>query len=734
MPEAPAAADLRAYLRGQLSAARHGEVEQWLDAQSAEVAERLLEEAGGEDTGALASMKSSVAPGFVADGGAGRLRTAGELGTGGMAVVASARDRALDRVVALKALKSRQADESLEHYHLREAAFRREAALTAALEHPAIVPIYDVGRADGKPAFTMKRLEGETLQVVVPAGRRSRLELVEALLRVAEAVAYAHSRGVVHRDLTPGNVLLADFGAVYVLDWGIAAQRGEGGGVTVGTRDWMAPEQATGAAADPRMDVFALGGLLMFILTGQGPRRAGTLDLAPLQRRDLPRGLSALARRCLALDPTARDADASVVAAELRRWLDDGMTLAQQAGPLALAWMRLRRSPRARIIAFAVVGSTLAITIGMWAVEREAFSAARQRVHMLAATASLDDPEVVGVVLAEVRTIATRHPQLQEANELTVRLQAALDLAARRAAVAAQRASLDTLLARTRRSGPWADEIKDWRAALAEIGLTLVPAQRAHDLALLASHPLRLLLVEGLVHLWHAAATLGEPELTSEIARLVTEGGPSAGWRALGGLMQRTEFQAHQAVFCICSESDGALADPASAAVVLALYGPDERLVAHARQAISQDPGAFWPLIASARAALGSNDLATAERQALIASGSEPASLFPQLILAYVALARGDQPALLAAARRGLAANPAHSELQVLEAVALARGGKMAEAQAIVAAIDAGHLQYHLQHRVGHPMERGVDALVAAGITIPKADPRLGPLVPHHHH
>jgi hypothetical protein len=168
-----------------------------------------------------------------------------------------------------------------------------------------------------------------------------------------------------------------------------------------------------------------------------------------------------------------------------------------------------------------------------------------------------------------------------------------------------------------------------------------------------------------------------------------------------------------------------------------ALFQGLQRLIAFARQELQRDPGAFWPLIASARAALAMGDLATAERQALVASGSEPASLYPQLILAYVALERADHAALLAAADRGLAANDEHSELLVLKAVALARSGKVTEADAIIAGLDAGHLRYHLAHRVGHPMEKGVDALVAAGVTIPKADPKLGPLVPgheHHHH
>jgi len=239
--------------------------------------------------------------------------------------------------------------------------------------------------------------------------------------------------------------------------------------------------------------------------------------------------------------------------------------------------------------------------------------------------------------------------------------------------------------------------------------------------------------VQGLIHLWYAAKSAGDDALAQRAANTVIAGGPSAGWKSLGQFLARTEFQAHQPVFCECSESEGALSDSTSASAVLAIYGPDHRLVAFARKELARDPGSFWPLMASAQAALNAGDLVTAERQAYIASGSEPDSMYPQTVLAYVALARGDAAALVAAADRGLRVSPQHSELLVLKAAGLARSGDKIAAQAIVAILDASHLQYHLQHRVGHRMERGVDALVAAGLTIPKADPRLGPLVPHHH-
>ncbi len=729
---APSSAELKAYRLGQLSAQRFAEIEEWLDALPPEEADRVLEDAGGDETGSLGQVKISPDnQGFVADAGLGRLRVDDELGTGGMAHVKAARDRSLDRVVALKTLKPRQAGESLEQYHLREAAFRREAAVTAALEHPAIVPVYDLGRADGQPAFTMKRLSGESLHQVVKAGSRSRVELIEGLLRVAEAVAYAHNRSVVHRDLTPANILLSDYGAIYVLDWGVAARTGEGAGMHVGTAAWMAPEQSHGASADPRMDVFALGGLVFFALTGKAPRDNGVINLAPLYENDVPPGLAALARRCLSEDPLARYDNASAVAAELRRWLDDGMTLAQQAGPLALLWVRCKRSKQARGALMAGLIAIIIIVVMSWWMHAEQRAQAEQRLAKLEKEIALDQPEALSVALAEVKAIAAEHPSLAKATRLAASWQMALDLAREQEQLAKHTAHFAQLLARWRRSGPWADEIDDWQKALSVAGIDLTSPSAA---AVLESHPLRTLLVQGFIHLWYAAKAGGHEELAERSAQVVINGGPSPGWKSLGRLLARTEFQAHQPVFCQCAESDGALSDPASASAVLSIYGPDKRLVEFARKELEREPGSFWPLMASAQAALNAGDVVTAERQAFIASGSEPESMYPQMLLAYIALTRGDYPSLLAATNRALIVSPQHSELLVLKAVGLARSGKKDDAQQLVNKLDAGHLQYHLQHRVGHPMERGVAALVAAGLTIPKADPQLGPLVPHHHH
>ncbi|MBA3847162.1 MAG: hypothetical protein H0X45_11005 [Planctomycetes bacterium] len=179
------------------------------------------------------------------------------------------------------------------------------------------------------------------------------------------------------------------------------------------------------------------------------------------------------------------------------------------------------------------------------------------------------------------------------------------------------------------------------------------------------------------------------------------------------------------------------MAESATADLLLETYGPEERLVRYARDRIVIDPGAFWPRIISARAALDVERLDEAHEHALVALGREPHAVWPHLLLAYIALARDDGATLLAEAEAAERINPDHLEPVVLKAVALARSGDRQQAQAIIDGMDAaGHLQYHLQHPVGHPMERAVNAVVAAGVIIPVAAPDLGPVVPstHQHH
>lgn len=738
-PQPPSRDELSAYCAGSLPPQRFAAVDAWLATLPEAEAERILAEAGiaGGATQALAGVQPSGPPpaGFVSDLPRGRLRPGLPLGEGGMAVVASAHDRVLDRVVAVKVLRPRRPDEPLEQYHLREAAFRREAAITAGLEHPAIPPVYDVGRSDGMPAFAMKRLAGLSFDAVVEAGRTPMADLLAIILRVAEAVAYAHSRGVVHRDLSPGNILVAEYGAVYVLDWGLAAPSGTRDGVQAGTPGFMAPEQAEAAAADPRMDVFALGALACVAVTGHPLRRSGGMEpsLDLLDTGPVPAGIAALIRRCLASDPTARYPDAGAVADELHRWFAEGLTLAQQATWMERAWMRLRRSPRARTAALVALAAALVAGGGWLLSARRSQAEAEARISQIAAATAIDRAETVAVALDEVRGIALRHPGLAAAGELQARLQAAYDLALGRERDEAVRARLAGLLKRTRTLGPWADQVHAWREAIRGAGLSMDPEQVADDAQRLRRSPLQTTIAESLAFLWRAEKERDADYHAGRTAELLATGGPTPGWQALGRLLAVSRFAAHDPVFCDCADSAGTLTEAAPTATALALFAPEPRLATAARATLTTHPGDFWALIASARASLAEDDGATAGNLALVASGAEPDSLLPPLLLGYAALARQDDVALDAAVTRGLAIDPTNSELLVLRAAALAHSGKKVEAQAIVDRLDAGHLRYHLGHAVGHPMERSVRALIAAGLSIPEAPSATGRLDPDGH-
>jgi eukaryotic-like serine/threonine-protein kinase len=214
------------------------------------------------------------------------------LGRGGMAVVYLARDTRLDREVALKVL-----DWSVDRTSRERLS--REAHILARLEHPGIVPVHDVGQLpDGRLFYAMKRVRGDRLDrwlALLPA-LHARLGV---FLRICDAVAFAHAHGVIHRDLKPENVMIGPFGEVLVLDWGVArvaagseigpstSAAGTGHGVIVGTRDYMAPEQARGdATIDERADIFALGTMLAGIIDGQKPLQAIAAKATSSDRAD----------------------------------------------------------------------------------------------------------------------------------------------------------------------------------------------------------------------------------------------------------------------------------------------------------------------------------------------------------------------------------------------------------------------------------------------------------------
>jgi serine/threonine protein kinase len=227
------------------------------------------------------------------------------IGRGGMGIVFRALDRELGREVAVKVL----------HAHAPGAAERlvQEARILGRLEHPGILPVHDVGTLpDGRQFYVMKLVRGERLDQHVARGGTiaERLRVFE---RLCDAVAFAHAHGVVHRDLKPENVMIGAFGEVLVLDWGVAKLRDARPehGAVLGTPGYMAPEQAAGAAVDERADVYALGGILEFLLRG-----APGADTKPRMTRPL----AAIVRRARADALAARYPGVSELSADVMRY------------------------------------------------------------------------------------------------------------------------------------------------------------------------------------------------------------------------------------------------------------------------------------------------------------------------------------------------------------------------------------------------------------------------------
>jgi serine/threonine-protein kinase len=283
---------------------------------------------------------------------------------GGLGQVWLARDLTLDREVAFKEIRPERADRPGVW-----ARFVREAKVTGLLDHPGIVPIYELSRRPdtGRPFYTMRFVRGRTMGEAIAAYQASRLRgaaapldlqaLLNALVAVANAVAFAHAKGVIHRDLKPDNVILGDFGEVILLDWGLAKVQGAGStvdevdastgepleaggtveGQVLGTPAYMSPEQAAGRldAVGPASDVYGLGAILHEVLTGRPPidgtdttevLRRGSCEPRPRARTlrpDTPAPLDAIAAKALALQPSDRYASARAFADDLRRFLAD---------------------------------------------------------------------------------------------------------------------------------------------------------------------------------------------------------------------------------------------------------------------------------------------------------------------------------------------------------------------------------------------------------------------------
>ncbi|MEZ4448524.1 MAG: protein kinase [Nannocystaceae bacterium] len=375
--------------------------------------------AGSQGAGEATTLRVISRDGYVIEG---------HFAQGGIGRILRARDRHLERPVAVKELLVAGSGDA-------ERRFIREALLTARLQHPGIVPIYEAGRwPSGEAFYAMKLVSGRALFDIIAATRTldERLALLPNVLALAEAVGYAHAQGVIHRDLKPENVLVGDFGETIVIDWGLAKDLREAGpddsqsernlssgtgnidagdsggsdmsprtgsidpdltmaGAVMGTPSYMAPEQAEGKPVDARADVYALGSILYHVLTGEPPYDASaamaivvkvvTEDPVPVTVRQpgVPRDLAAILEKAMARDPAARYPSAKEMADDLRRFQTGKLVAAHHYSAGERLWRWIRRNRTA--IAVALVALVVTSVVGVASIrsvihEKEAARAA----------------------------------------------------------------------------------------------------------------------------------------------------------------------------------------------------------------------------------------------------------------------------------------------------------------------------------------------------------------------
>src|SRR2546421_3568104 len=303
-----------------------------------------------------------------------------EIGRGGQGVVYRAREKSLNRTVALKVI-------GLGHWateaHLKR--FRREAEAAASLDHPGIVPIYEVGERDGSCYFSMKFVEGGQVDEVVRRAPMSIRQAAELIAKVARTVHYAHEHGILHRDIKPGNILLDRKGEPHLTDFGLARLVESESTVTrtmevLGTPSYMAPEQAVGnnAAVSSVTDVYGLGAVLYQLLTGQPPFAGGTtyetikllLDTEPRQPRllnpKIDRDLSTICLKCLEKHPKRRYSSALALAEDLEHWLKHEPIQARRTGLFARGKKWVQRNPSSALLAASLVALVAAAGWIVW--------------------------------------------------------------------------------------------------------------------------------------------------------------------------------------------------------------------------------------------------------------------------------------------------------------------------------------------------------------------------------
>ncbi len=301
------------------------------------------------------------------------------IGEGGQGVVIAANDRLLERVVAIKALR-------YTHNPAHERMLEQEAKLCGRLEHPNIIPTYDLARDEAdSPLFVMKKIEGQTLNEFlmdiraegVDALRDNRLRLLNIFAQVLHAIDFAHSKGVLHLDIKPGNISLGKFGEVYVIDWGFARTKDTEEVTTLsgGTMHYMSPERMDKQPYDERADIYSLGTMLYRLLTGKHPREAGKMKLSefkknyrsipliPPRKRDrsIAPQLEAIVLKAMSENPEDRYRYAHEFSTDLEHFLQMLPVSAYDEGPLSKAWRCLRKHRR-KVVVILITLALFAVT------------------------------------------------------------------------------------------------------------------------------------------------------------------------------------------------------------------------------------------------------------------------------------------------------------------------------------------------------------------------------------
>lgn len=303
-----------------------------------------------------------------------------EMGRGGQGIVYRARQKSLNRTVALKIVGLGQwaTPRHLKRFHL-------EAEAAASLDHPCIVPIYEIGERDGSCYFSMKLVDGGPLDEVARREQMSPRRAAEIIAGLARTLHYAHERGILHRDIKPGNILIDAKGQAHLTDFGLARLAETEATITrtseaLGTPSYMAPEQAKGDHTDLTCatDVYGLGAVLYQLLTGNPPFAGGTtfetirlvLETEPRQPRllnpKLDRDLSTICLKCLEKDPRRRYPTALALAEELERWLKHEPIQARRTTVMARGRKWVRRNPAIAALLLSLVALAIAVGVIIW--------------------------------------------------------------------------------------------------------------------------------------------------------------------------------------------------------------------------------------------------------------------------------------------------------------------------------------------------------------------------------